>query len=707
MNLLCYIDNEVPGFGEWDAVAADGDSSVAQCSEAGFDERGELGLRFQSGWDSVHVEKNLPAPREHMSVGFWLRVSQSPSWAWGVTEIDICRAVRCDGGDVAMRLMLCSYGDSQRLELRQTTDSGESVAGDDLAITVGRWYYVVATCRWGDDDCDGKLYIDGALRAQCASTSPGASRRPDRLRIGCMRDDYVCTAVLDFDEIKLADDYVEPFRAAPTGETPDPARTVVLFNQLSSGSRDFADHCVATLGIPRGNLCPLPNASNDETLSDYAAFQNQVEDDLTVWLASNPTAAERCMCLLLGPNVPGYFIHQGRKHSATSRLMNLSQPFSPGCANPLYKPQKVVRLDKSELNGLYLVSRIDADSFSRAMSIVTRAVSVSLLAVLDGDNILYCDDAYYRSSLACGRLRLPTADISTLESDDFAWGMLGDPQFAAPGARVALASMSASSGSTLRSASSPCSKAILEAGYPAAVGSSDDAETFDVESFFEMLRIGGTFAEAVAVAASRLDYTSVTTGVATMTVALPKAGLNVYHGVGSADAIDYSSPVAYLRDAQTTANVPLSLAPGEQHFVGVREVSVDGVEETNSDAVACARADAAGALLDAPLPTPTDVTADVCGPQSVLVGFSCRPRPGLGEPEQFEVLSDGGSGVLDTDNPVATVAARNTQGDFQTVVADVPLPAVFAVRCRRGEQTGPPSRTVLAAVDDVRAATLL
>ncbi|MGC9455375.1 MAG: LamG-like jellyroll fold domain-containing protein [Phycisphaerae bacterium] len=706
MTLIAYIDNEVPNFGEWDAVAAGGDSTIAQCPEAAFDERGTLGLRFQTGWDSAYVRKDMDGDRSDLAVGFWMRIEQSPSWAWGATEVDIFRALTA-GGAMSMSLRLCSYGDSQRLELRQNTDGGEIMASDGLALGAGRWYYVAAVAHWGEGECTGRLYVDGALRNQCASPYGGTGRRPAQIRLGFMRDDYVCTAVVDFDEVKLADDYPEPFHGTPAAETPEPARTIVLFNQADPNSISFADYCAEHLSVPRGNLCPLPNASAAETLSDYASFQTQVENDLKDWLARNGSADGQCTCMLVGPAVPGCFMDGGVSRSATSRLMNLKGTFTPGCVNPLYKPVAVARLTKADLAGLYLVTRIDADQPSRARQLVDRAETIGSLDRLEADNMLYCDDAGYRSSVSCGRLRLPTADIATLESDAFAWGCMDDPQFGTPGRRVAFVGTSAASADTLRSTGSPCSDALLEAGYAAAVGNSDDAEDFDPECFFEMLRIGGTFAEAVAVATARLDYTSVAVGVPTLTVGFPRAGVNVYHGAGAADTIDYSAPVACLREGQTTADVPIELADGQEHYLAARAVSEDGVEETNTSIIACASADAAGALLAAPLPAVHDVTVDVSGPSSVLVGFSCSPRDGQDEPSAFEILSDNGSGVPDTENPVKTVTARPRRHDYSVLVTDIPLPAKLAVRAIDGGRTGPVSRAVTADCPTAAIPTLL
>ncbi len=694
MPLHHYIDNEVPDFAEWDTVVADGGATVVQTAESGFPERGKLGLRIDCQMEQAWVEKQLGGAGDHLAIGFWMRIVEPPDWAWWMTKLGVCEA--CAEDDAGMRLHLRQHPNGLCLSLHQATDGSLNVINDDLLLDSQRWHYLVAVCHWGQSECEAKLYIDGSLRGHSVLADCGAGRRPDRVRLGCTESGGVCPVVLDFDEIKIADAYPEPFRAEPQTEHPAPERTVVLVADTEYG-REFADGCVEMLGIPRGNRCVLSNASTDETLQDHAAFEQQVENDLRAWLATNPTAAARCNCLLLGGDLPGYFMHDGLRHSATSRLMNTHQPFSTGSDNPLYAPGEVTRLTKAALDGLYLVTRIDAPDPQDARTVMSRSVSVSAMESLPADNLLYCDDAAYRPSPACGRLRMPTSDISKLDMAAMVWGRVADPQFGDGGTRAVFADTSAGSAATLRDKSLSCGRALFDAGFAAALGCSDEPDDFDVESFFEMLRIGGTLAEAFAVATARLDYTSVACGVPTMTVATPRAGVNIYHGVGSADAIDYSAPMAYLHENQQTVDVPLELAAGRRHYLAARAVSSASVEENNTHIITCARADAQGVMLGEPLPTPTDLVVDVLSPGRVAIGFVCRVEPGLARPEAFEVLSDNGSGQLDADNPVASIPAADDREVFMAQATDLTLPAKLAVRCRRDGHTGELSQTVNAA----------
>ncbi len=69
---------------------------------------------------------------------------------------------------------------------------------------------------------------------------------------------------------------------------------------------------------------------------------------------------------------------------------------------------------------------------------------------------------------------------------------------------------------------------------------------------------------------------------------------------------------------------------------------------------------------------------------AVLLGFSCHPLPGMDTPTTFEVITDNGTGVMDTENPAATISASGLrETDFEVLVVPENLPARFAARARR------------------------
>jgi hypothetical protein len=167
----------------------------------------------------------------------------------------------------------------------------------------------------------------------------------------------------------------------------------------------------------------------------------------------------------------------------------------------------------------------------------------------------------------------------------------------------------------------------------------------------------------------------------------------IYHGLGDSGNIDYTSPIALAAGDSPTASLVLPLAYGQRHFLAARAVSPVGVEEQNTHVVCCAEVDSSGRLLPPPLAAVSELTACLWPEGLISVGFSYRPPPGYAAAEQFEVLSNRGSGVLDLQTPLATIQAGVLAEYEAAVPADI-LPAMFAVRvCSQGRK-GPVGLTV-------------
>jgi hypothetical protein len=170
----------------------------------------------------------------------------------------------------------------------------------------------------------------------------------------------------------------------------------------------------------------------------------------------------------------------------------------------------------------------------------------------------------------------------------------------------------------------------------------------------------------------------------------------VYHGLGGTEAIDYDAPVALAPLGSESVSVSLSAAPGQRHFFAARAVSAAGVEEQNTHAVCCAQVDEAGELLPAPLAAASDLTAWAEPGGGVVIGFSYQPPPGFAGAECFEVLSDGGGGQLDLDDPIATLPALPpradpvvAKADYEAVVSVSMRPVMLAVRACADGRDGP------------------
>ena len=594
MSLLHYIDNEVPTFGEWDAIVG----NVSQATEAALPERGGYGLRCSvSGGNYAYARKDFASALSAMAVGFWFKFPTAPTWTDG-QYFFLAKA-----GVMGFVLYLRNDSGSAHLELAVYAGGDGTTYSDTYYLEPGRWYYIAIIATWDGSAGTADLYIDGVHRGQAQQAGNATFNRPDEIKMG---NSVFCSgsaATLDLDEIKVRDDttYPEPYVPTPADEYPSAERTAVLWRGASDDSRQFGDYCVAALGVPRANLIRLDNASANEALASYATFQTEVEDDIATYLGLHPTVAANCSCFLIGYGVPGCFLDGALFHSAASRLMNYGTAFSSGAANPLYKPSTVARLTKTALGGKYLCARIDADTLQHAKDVIDRAATVSALAALADADKLYSDDDGYKASADCQRLRILTAALGTYSGDAFVWGDTGTPAFGAPGSRACFADDSDMSAFLLRSGSGACYTALYVGQYAAALGSTHTADTFDAGSFFEMLRIGGTLAEAAIVAASKLDYTAVPVGSPLMTVAFQVSGYNVYRGIGGPDSIDYAAPVAYVRAGLATADlVGLGHVADVDHYYAVRAVSDSGVEETNTDRRVCVRINGAGQLVGPP-----------------------------------------------------------------------------------------------------------
>ncbi len=700
MSLLYHIDNEVPVYGEWDAVFEAGGSTIVQSADAAFPERGAVGLRLTTAaGDAAYAQKtvsaSIPAGGDYY-IGFWFRMRNPGGNYVGIVDTE--------------EHEILAYMRSTRLlnGYFRNDAGGYAPFIQTQQLALNQWYWLVFRLHRAatsvSADGYGAIYVDGALAATTANMDNFHRAEVfSWLRIGASINIHAGMDA-DFDEIKIATTYPEPFVPTPLTEYPEARRTVVLFRQASADSFAFADYCVSELGVPRSNLCPLPNATANETLADYATFETEVEDDLTAWLALNPTVAANCSCFLLACGVPGYFTSGGVKHSAVSRLMNYGTVFSSQTDNPLYNPATVARLTKTGLGGKYLCTRIDADTLQHSKDVLDAGLAVSGLSVLPATDKIFSDETTYLASLSAQHLRIITAALGTFANDAFVWGDCGTPAFGAAGSRACFTDDSADSADTLR-ATSELFDAIVTNLYAAGLGFSSSPDSLVPGPFFEMLRIGGTFAEALAVAVAHLDYTAVGVGSPVMTVAFGEGGYNVYRGVGGIEDIDWNNPVAYLRIGQDSIAFDQDLLPGQRYIYAVRTVSPAGAEERNTQVITYVETDEQGNLLPAPLARPTDLVVDV-QQISLLIGFSyCAPL-GFSEADGFDVLSDNGTGQLDLDNPVATVErSQNGQFDFETSITRPGVPVLLTVRAREVQRTGPISEILFVPLSDAPAPT--
>ncbi|MCD4823583.1 MAG: hypothetical protein K8S55_03180 [Phycisphaerae bacterium] len=685
---IAHIDFE-PEFAAENLTPVEAGASTAIRGDGSPTARGNKILQCTSvGTDAAYVTRSLShtiTPGDWIQTGFYFRpivFRQSSTYPYRARVFHLSAS-----GTTYARLYL-SYAGKMKLQIN--ADSGYAWLTETSAININVLIYVVIAYKRATTNiaCDGEavLYFNGV-----AVSSLTGIDNYDRLAttlssvlFGCISDNV--DNAYDFDEVKIADNYPEPYVATPEILTPCPARTVVLYRQASADSQEFAYYCHSQLGVPLSNLCPLPNASANEVLADYATFQAEVETDLAAWLGRNPTVAANCTHFLIGYGVPGYFMHSGNRHSATARLMNYGTAFTGAIDNPLY--QTTDRLTKTALAGKYLCTRIDAQNLAAAKTILDNSDADITVTATDK---LYTDETAWAASLAAQKLRIETAAIpAQLTNDAFTFGDATSlSAFGSPaGSRVAFVDDTANSADTLRATSEAYD--ALAADYAAAMGFADTVETLDVEAFFEMLRSDGTFAEAMMVAANKIDGYLVTAGAGLFGVTFRQAGYNIYRGLTQDDMTLVAAP----RSGVTEVDIS---QPGDTaYWYKITAVSAAGVEEHNTHVMCLADIDEADELQPSPLPVPVELTAELTAEDSLKLGFCWEIPPGYAQPTGFEVFSDSGSGTLDMENPVAVVSITAVDHlEHSAVVSFSTLPIQLAVRATRDAQAGPLSKTLI------------
>lgn len=475
-------------------------------------------------------------------------------------------------------------------------------------------------------------------------------------------------------------------------DLPSAERTLLICPDTTDGL-SFADACIEKFSLPPGNVLMVPSLSSGPVAADYASFQAEVEQPVLQHFSREPQPGGQCTCLLLGPGLPGSFMHGGVQHSAVSRLMNLHNPFDGPIANPLYKPTRIERLTPATLGTTRLAARIDAELVDDAVALLDRARAVQDLDTVPADEKICSDDPAWTDSPQRRRLRLAAAGVQPAENDALLYCSQGEAFFGSNrGTRAAAVVDLDASAASMLTDTGPCEAALM-AGYASAVGWSDEADDFDAPSFFEMLRIGGTVAEALAVSVSHLDSTAMLVGWPLLSAGLPKASLNFYAGLDSPENVDYAAPIDFARPDESELTIRCALPPGRRVYVGCRRVSELGVEEGNTHVLAAVAVDPQTQTMVVPLPRPTDVTATTASDGSLRVDFSSIRKPGLAQPEQFELLAVTAGGQPDAP-PLARVPAQRGRREYHCTIPGHSAPARLGVRARRGDHLGPLSRPV-------------
>ncbi|MBI5723183.1 MAG: hypothetical protein HZA50_04435 [Planctomycetes bacterium] len=159
--------------------------------------------------------------------------------------------------------------------------------------------------------------------------------------------------------------------------------------------------------------------------------------------------------------------------------------------------------------------------------------------------------------------------------------------------------------------------------------------------------------------------------------------------------IDWSSPLAAVNGGSAAVSLSQPLQPGGGYVLAAKARFQSGRQEQNTHVLCRFEIDQAGQLVPWRLAAPRDVCVRLETPGAVRVSFSVGREVGCERPDRFEILSDGGSGELDFNEPAGVIENfPATRSDFSTTATAAALPAIFAVRPARQGRPGPISRIV-------------
>ncbi len=689
MTIYHHIDNSVPDFGEWDSVTGASSGVLTQTPDANWPEQPGMGLRIDTAAQAVaHADKSLGltlAPGQRLTWTFSLNAHGSISLAVFAILTASARTALC---------VLQELGNQVRFSAARDPGGYEDLVAD---VHVGCWHRFSLSIRRasapGVADGEVTLWQDGVVRDHASIENYNSTSGLLALTCGNLVAVTAATE-LDIDDLVFSDDRPSPGSSSTDISAPSTYGTILLIPDSEQGYL-FGEQCAQIAGVPRANILHLPGLSTSEQLASYSDFQQQVETPLAEFFSNWPDLADRCCCFLLGPGVPGSFLHEGVAHSTASRLMRFGQPFVASVANPLIC-LPLGRLDPATLrsHGIHLAARIDGPTFSEACDLLHRGVDCTSDAIPQ-DNRFCCDDGDVRASLAAQALRLDADPLDLLENDAITWTQTDPSGWGEGGARALFADLRAGSLTALRTTSDAVSDAIHTRGYAAGVGSVGAALALDPHRFLTMLHLGATLAEAAAVSSPTLDDGLVLAGYPMATPQLPRGGATIYRGRGSIRQVDWSQPVAYLREGQTQVTLPGPLDGAGDHVLAARRVSQAGLEEQSTHVVAIARIDEDGQLLPPPLPVPADLSFTPLSATSGLLHWTNQSEPGFALPDEYQVLAANRADSLAGSDPVLTVPGSES-APFLVAELD-PLPegpwlAVRAVAQGRAGRLSKPLR---------------
>ncbi len=550
------------------------------------DQRAGLRVTLDLGQDGAYLQHLLPQPATSLRSRFMLRLGDNTAG-----KVVILRGL--DGaGDETFRLD-CDAGE-HALTLRIIT--GPSVTAN--LSTELDWHCVELHL-----DAVAQrlaLRINGVRVAEAATDLSTLATRA--LWLGGLCKETQAQGKIDLDEWIIVtgdgDEIEQPIGpvvvppASPFAD--DPARWLVIYNRDWPESVAFSEAYRQARGVPCANLCGL-SLPMSETIgtTDFAALHAAintylVENHLADWITG----------LLLGYGVPGLVDAPGGPQPVAA-LLHMDAPGVGAVFNPLFDTTgESQRLTSESLQGLRLTARIDAPDLASAIALIHRAdvlreapLNPSPSAAIHIGGPLpptaftqaHADLLAWGESLSRQATRLPVnildATTASITGDLFLWawtsasGIAPENFFASMGDDPCVfalpLSATAATVTSLRawpdSRNDDWATASINAGYAAIGVASGPLAPVLVPHpapFFNALRQGWTLAEAWLLCQPVLRDRLCLIGDSLATVALPRAGWNLYGPLGRVEEFNPDKPVAMLPVAARAFALPAGSQPG-------------------------------------------------------------------------------------------------------------------------------------------------
>ncbi len=564
--------------------AGSGPATLSQSAGASFpDRRGTLGLGLRvsnfAGSGGQYLEHDLGQSYSSINTRFMI----NPATFLG-GSLTILLGLQSTGQE-SFRVVY----ESATRQLRLVLDTGDLLA-TNLSQELP-WHCI--EIKSNVDAGEAALWLNG-VSVGTISRPPG-SQATRKLWIGGVFKDSTATGELYIDEWIISDEYIGPVTVdAKSLYADDPTRWLVIYNTTDLESIAWAENYRQSRGVPFANLVGWSLSTSEVIdLTQWLSLYDSINDYLV-----NNRLDNQVLGILIGYRVPGYVDLNGSGFiEAVPALLHHTE--TTPLFNPLSKEGPPTRPTKTNLNGFHLTARIDGPTLGDAQAMVLRSTALMDHGVGNGSSSTMWIDPYttpgsetdphiasmvsWASSLNRMRTRLPlkvSAEINPqqevqfnqIQDDGFFWGWSATTPspgfFGTPGGdRVFCLQLSttASTGPSLRGAAlGHWLDTAVDAGYAAVASSSRSYSTSAIpliQPFFDALREGWTLSEAWFVANPVPGEGLFLTGDPLLTLAMPRAGWDIFGPVNQLEEIDPNKPSLALREDEFGVALQNALHP--------------------------------------------------------------------------------------------------------------------------------------------------